>query len=399
MDADLPTRAKRVHITTLSYRSFFFLLLLVVSIVFFLVVTEPAKEAPVREIAPVQVEATAVRREDLHPRLLMTGYLQPARKAKLHFELSGQVIERRVEAGQAVRAGALLMRLAEGDFLDKAREAEARLEQEKAAIERDRQLLKYVIANRELQEAEVARMEKLGEASLASQSKYGETVQNLLRLQVEEENLRYSVEVAEARLQLREAALRQARRNVGRTRLKAPFDGVVNAVHVEKGDYVTPSQVVAEVVQIDDMDLYVEVDGGAAAALDSGRLVTVETAAGPREGRVIAIQRDPDPETFTFGVRIRVDGAGLVSGSLARAEIGLPALRDVLTVPVAAIARGEESAVFIVRDGVVARVPVKPGRRVEGRQVVNGALRAGDQVVSRDVALLQDGLRVIVRQP
>ncbi len=388
-----------MHITTLSYRSFFFLLLLVVSIVFFLVVTEPDKEAPVQESAPLQVEVTAVRKEDLQPRLQLTGYLQPARKAKLHFELSGQVTERRVEAGQAVKAGTVLLRLAEGDFLDKVREAQARLAQEKAAIERDRQLLKYVITNRELQEAEVARMEKLGQASLASQSKYGETVQNLLRLQVEEENLRYSVEVAEARLALRKSALSQAQRNVGRTRLTAPFDGVVNSVHVEKGDYVTPSQIAVEMIQVDDMDLYVEVDGRAAAALVSGQKVTVEVADGVREGRIIALQRDPDPATFTFGVRIRMDGAGLLSGSLARAIIELPALRDVLTVPVAAIAReGDEAAVFVVRDGIVARVPVTPGRRVEGRQVVSGALQEGVWVVSRDVALLENGLRVTARQ-
>lgn len=352
-----------------------------------------------QESAPLQVEVTAVRKEDLQPRLLLTGYLQPARKAKLHFELSGQVTERRVEAGQVVKAGTVLLRLAEGDFLDKVREAQARLAQEKAAIERDRQLLKYVITNRELQEAEVARMEKLGQASLASQSKYGETMQNLLRLQVEEENLRYSVEVAEARLALRKSALSQAQRNVGRTRLTAPFDGVVNSVHVEKGDYVTPSQIAVEMVQVDDMDLYVEVDGRAAAALVSGQKVVVEVEDGVREGRIIALQRDPDPATFTFGVRIRMDGAGLLSGSLARAIIELPALRDVLTVPVAAIARGgDEVAVFGVRDGVVARIPVTLGRRVEGRQVVSGALQAGMWVVSRDVALLKNGLRVVARQ-
>ncbi len=394
-----PNPGKRVHINTLSYKSFLFLLLVVVFIVIFLVVTEPVKEAPTREIPPLQVDVTRLHKEDLLPRLELTGYLQPARKAKLHFELSGQITGRLVEAGQSVREETVLLRLAEGDFLDKVKEAEARLAQEKAAIERDRQLLSYVITNRELQEAEVARMEKLGQASLASQSKYGETLQNLLRLQVEEENLRYSVGIAAARLQLRESALRQARRNVARTRLTAPFDGVVNAVNAEKGDYVTPGQTVVEIVQVDSMDLYVEVSGRVAATLRNGQKVLVEADGKSREGRIIALQRAPDPSTFTFGVRIRVAGAGLLSGSLARALVMQPPLRDVLTVPVSAIAReGDAAAVFVVRDGVVSRVPVILGRRVEGRQVVSGALEEGALVVSRDVALLENGLRVIARQ-
>lgn len=388
-----------MHINTLSYKSFLFLLLLVVSIVFFLVVTEPVKEAPVQEIPPLQVDVARIHKEDLLPRLELTGYLQPARKAKLHFELSGQITARLVEAGEPVERGAVLLRMAEGDFLDKVKEAQARLTQEQAAIGRDRQLLKYVITNRELQEAEVARMEKLGQASLASQSKYGETLQNLLRLQVEEENLRYSVEIAAARLQLRESALRQAQRNVARTRLTAPFNGVVNLINAEKGDYVTPGQAILEIVQVDDMDLYVEVDGGAAATLHRGQPVTVETGGGSRQGRIIALQRDPDPATFTFGVRIRMAGAGLLPGSLARAVIQQPPLRDVLTAPVTAIARDKETAaVFVVRDGMVARVPVTLGRRVGERRVVSGALEEGALVVSRDVALLEDGLRVIAGQ-
>jgi len=282
-----------------------------------------------------------------------------------------------------------------GDYLDIVKEAQARFSQEKAAIKRDKQLLNYVIANRKLQEEEVARMKELGQKSLASQSKYGETIQNLLRLQVEEEKLNFSVETGSARLQLRQAALQ----DIERTRLIAPFAGVVNAVYVQKGDYVTPAQTALEIVQVSDMDLYLEVGSVAATVLHRGQGVEVESMGEQRQGKIIAIQRDPDPETFTYSIRIRISGEGLLSGNLARAIIPLAEIQGAITVPVSAISRKEKIAsVFVVRDSVVIRKRVTLGRRLGNQQVVTDGLKEGLVIVVKDVAMLNDGLRVMTQQ-
>lgn len=388
-----------MHINTLSYKYFIVLILVVVSLVFFLILTKPIKQAPVLEIPPLQVEIAELEKQDLYPELELTGYLQPARKVKLHFELSGQLTDRLVEAGRRVEPEELLLQMEAGDYLDIVKEAQARFSQEKAAIKRDKQLLNYVITNRKLQEEEVARMKELGQKSLASQSKYGETIQNLLRLQVEEEKLNFSVETGSARLQLRQAALQQAQRDIERTRLVAPFAGVVNAVYVQKGDYVTPAQTALEIVQVSDMDLYLEVGSVAATVLHRGQGVEVESMGEQRQGKIIAIQLDPDPETFTYSIRIRISGEGLLSGNLARAIIPLAEIQGAITVPVSAISRKEKIAsVFVVRDSVVIRKRVTLGRRLGNQQVVTDGLKEGLVIVVKDVAMLNDGLRVMTQQ-
>jgi len=214
------------------------LLLVVVSIAFLLILNKPIKQLPLQRIPPLRVAVSTAQTTDVRPRVSVTGYLRPARKASLHFELAGQLQLRYVEAGKRVAKGELLLQLEDGDYVDAVAEARVRLQQERIAIDRDRRLLSYLQDNRKLQQQEVARLQRLGKKSLASQSKYGETRQRLLQLQADEEKLQYSIKTAAERRQLRQVALRRAQRQLKRTRLLAPFDGVINAVAVQVGDYV-----------------------------------------------------------------------------------------------------------------------------------------------------------------
>ena len=114
-----------MHINTLSYKYIIALTLVVVSLVFFLVLTKPIKQVPVQEIPPLRVEIAVLQKHDLYPELELTGYLQPARKVKLHFELSGQITDRLVEAGRRVEPEELLLQMEAGDYLDIVKEAAA----------------------------------------------------------------------------------------------------------------------------------------------------------------------------------------------------------------------------------------------------------------------------------
>ena len=58
----------------------------------------------------------------------MTGKLEPARKARLHFQVSGQINKRFVEAGQKVEVNMKILSIDAGDFLDVVEESKALLE-------------------------------------------------------------------------------------------------------------------------------------------------------------------------------------------------------------------------------------------------------------------------------
>jgi RND family efflux transporter MFP subunit len=373
------------------------LLLALAGLIILLLLTRPQPATVLQTQTILPVRTTTVTTHELDPVETVSGTLEPMRKAQLHFELNGQVRERHVEPGQAVAAGAALLALDAGDYQDALDSAESRLELEVRSIARDRELLELAQRNRMLQEGEVRRLEQLGKDSLVSRSLLDEARGKLLGLESEVARLRTSVATADTRLALLRAERNRAARDLVRTRLDAPFAGIVNAVSAQVGDYVTSSAAVVELVDVSALDLYVEVRGELARALSQGQQVGVTVDGRQHAGRIVGLQIDPDPVTFTHALRVRLTGEGLRPGMVAQAELPLGRLAGVLAVPVTAVLQDEgRSYVFRVREGALQRVAVGTGRRVGDLRVVQDGLQAGDVIVTRDVAALSDGQQVQV---
>lgn len=369
-----------------------YLLLGLLAIAVLLVVTAPEQKAELREAVPTRVKAMTVGLHDLLPVETVSGRLDPARKASLHFELAGQVDTRAVEPGTAVAAGALLLALAAGDYRDALAEAEAQLDQERRNIQRDRELLKLARQNYALQKNDLERLEKLGAESLVSKSHLDEVRIQLIRLESEVAQLKASTASADARLALKAAARNRAARNLERTRLQAPFAGTVNRVDAQVGDYVTPSQQVVDLVDAAMLDMYVEVRGDVIESLAQGQAVEVEVNGRTLPGEVFSIQLDPDPVTFTHALRVRLAGNGVRPGQVVQVHLPLQALHQVAAVPATAVLYEEgQTFVFRLRGDTLERVEVVLGQRVGEWQEIRRGIDAGDLVVARDVAALSDG--------
>lgn len=361
-------------------------------IIVLLLWTRPDKTSQPEPVAAVLVRALTVNVVDLQPEAEVTGRLQPANRALLRFEVSGQLAGRHVEPGQRVEKNALLLSLQKGDARDALAEAQARLDMEQAASRRDRQMLEISIKDKELQSNEVDRLVRLGASSLVSTSLLDQARQRLLQLQSAEAQLQYSVETATARLSSYQAALARAQRNLDRTELRAPFAGTVNTVELEAGDYVTPAAMAVELVDLTQMDFYTEVSGSTAAALRLQQPVTIRVAGREIEGRVIALRSDPDPSTFTHALRVRLPGEGLLPGGLASTRLPLTRLSSVLAVPVASVVQEEgRSYVFVIHDGRLERREVMSGVRYLEQLVITRGLEAGETIVAADVATLSHG--------
>ncbi len=362
---------------------------------FYLIETKPEPKAQLIESKPVIVAVATVQRRDIRPTRVVSGRLQAATKLELRFEVNGRVKSRLVEPGQQVEAGALLLALEDGDYHDMVVEAQAQLDQEQGAIARDRRLLAIAERSAQLQAEEVKRLERLSRSSLAAQSLLDNAHRQFLQLSAEQESLSFSVNSAASRLALRQSALRRAKRNLERTRLVAPFDCIVNSVEADVGDFVGSAQVVMEVLAQGRLDLAIEVDGDTARVLALEQTVPVTINNQTKEGRIVALQSDPDSETFTHAVRIRLTDAHMLPGTLASTELALAAEEDVLVVPVTAILH-EAGAAYIFRlvGDRLQRVPVVTGTRHGDVQVISGEIDHGDVIVSRDVAALSDGQRI-----
>ncbi|MCK5382452.1 MAG: efflux RND transporter periplasmic adaptor subunit [Gammaproteobacteria bacterium] len=372
-------------------------LLALAGVVLLLLLTAPDKDPELQQVAVPGVRVAVVGLHDLVPSETVSGRLDPARRAKMHFELSGQIDARPVEPGQQVEQGELLLALASGDYEDTLAEAEARLAQESRDIERDRELFTLSRRNYVLQKNDLDRLKKLGADSLVSQSLLDETRIKLLQLEADVAQLKSSVASAESRLALKQAERNRAARNLARTQLLAPFAGSVNTVEAQVGDYVTPSQVIAELIDTSSLDLYVEVRGNVAQSLQQGDAVEVVVDEVTLSGKVVALQIDPDPATFTHALRVRVAGTAVRPGQVARVKLPLRVLSRVTAVPTTAVLYDEgQTFVFRLDSDRLAMVAVTLGERVGDLQVVHRGIDASDRIVTHNVSALSDGQQVRV---
>ena len=266
--------------------------------------TKPGTYAELQSVSPSMVKIDQVRQIDIQPIAKVTGKLEPARKASLHFQVSGQINERFVEAGQNVTAKTQMLSVNSGDFVDAVEESKALLEIKRSTIKRDLRLLELIKQERELQEEEVKRLKQLDQNSLTSKSNYDQALQSLYRQQAEETRLNHSVKLSRSELKVEQARLNKARRNKERTKLDSPFDGVINSVHVEVGDYVSPGQTALEIIQLDELDLNLEISGTTASKLQLGQKIGIQTEKDNREGEVIALALDPNSETNTHTLKV-----------------------------------------------------------------------------------------------
>ncbi|MES9993255.1 MAG: efflux RND transporter periplasmic adaptor subunit [Candidatus Thiodiazotropha sp.] len=373
------------------------ILLTTIVVVASLFLTRPQADVEMRQPGVTRVEVTQVVRRDLLPSVKFTGVLRPRQVASMRFEVAGELSGREVEPGESVSKGDLLLRLENEDYLDAVSENESQLAETRATLERDGALLKLAQENRQLAEREYQRLEKLGKGSLASVSTRESARQQLLNLKSEEARLVFSQQSGKARLTRQEAALNRARRNLQRTRLTAPFKGRVNRVMVEVGDYVQGSNPVLELIDDAALELDVAVSGDVAAALILGQQLSVDVEGQRVNGELVALQIDPDPQTHTHPLRIRIPGEGMLPGQLGRVDLPLRPRRNVLVVPASAVLREEgKNYVFLVRENRLQRREVVPGIRHGDWLLLRQGVEEGDMLVARDVEVLSQDTEVEV---
>jgi RND family efflux transporter MFP subunit len=396
-DSSMISTRRVFQVASVRRRFLLTLLILVLTIVavFGLVKTRPRPQAEFSAVVLSRVEVIEAVQRALQPQLQLTGMLQPWQLARLGFEVKGELLERRVEPGQRVRQGELLLRLDDADYRDALTEARAQLRETRAGIERDQRLLKLAQQQRQLAEREFKRLERLGQDSLASGSTRDSARQQLLKLESDAVRLSFGIDSGTARLAKQQAAAARAERNLQRSQLLAPFDGRVNRVEVEVGDYLQPASLVVELIRDDYLELSLEVSTDIAAVLRLGQSLAVELPDGPRQAELVALQPVPDARTHTHPIRLKLPGAGLLPGMLGRVALPLRSYSDAILVPVSALLREAGQAwLFVVNEGRLERRAVEVGIVDQGWQLIEAGLQPGELVVARDVEVLSDGLAV-----
>ena len=232
---------------------------------------------------PTRVRAQRVRAVEKIRYASIRGKTQNKRTVTTRAEIVGRVVERRVERGDAVRADTVLCELS--------------VEDRQSALVEARQVV--------------------NQASI--------DYQGALELQAKGFNSDSAIAAAKARLASAAAQLKRNELAVEKIPIRAPFDGLVEDVHVEIGDYVNPGQSCATLVDLNPMLMVGRVSEKAVLSLRLGELAIGQLADGRTvEGPVTFIGQQSDPQTRTYAIEIQLDNSDRSLRSGITAEIKIP---------------------------------------------------------------------------
>lgn len=302
--------------------------------------------------------------------------VQARRQVPLAFQVGGRVLERRVDAGQVVERGQVLLRLDPRDLQQRLQAAEA----ERAAASRAL----------ELQQRDLQRLRTLQESGAVS----------LQALELAERATRE----AEARLRSARAAHQEAGNALGYATLRADEPGVLVELQAEPGQVVAPGAPVAELAVAGAREVEVFLPAGDRAPPRGELLLAGERL--PLILREVAGAAEASSRSWRARYRIDAPAAHAALPALgsvvevllqpAPLTAGSPApLMRALRVPLAALdERGQGAQVWQVLEGRATPLAVE----VLGLEAEHARIRAplaiGARVIALGTHLLTPGMAV-----
>lgn len=334
-----------------------------------------SEPAPDQGVAPVTVRAAEVTGGQTEGvSLRFSGIVRAAQRATLTFQVSGTLRERAVELGQTVKTGDLLARVY-NPALEPARDS--------AAARLDELRTQYQQAQREWE-----RSRQLHERGVVSE-------QALEQLASKRDSLKASMATADA-------SLAEATRLLQESELRAPFDGRVEALLVERDEFVASGQPVMRLSSPKGREVEVRVPAYMLNHVSLGQLLPVwsvqDRNRAPATGSIVEIAQAGGVRGELHPVLVSLPANTLEPGEPV--EVGItPSETVATTVPLLSVMKSNGGAsVFRITDGIAHRVPVTVQRIIGERVVVDATdLTAGDQVVFAGMTRLSDGDAVEVR--
>ncbi len=307
---------------------------------------------------PTPVETAKATTQTVEDKFNAVGTIEADEAVSVVSQIDGAITSLPFEEGSSVKRGQLIAQLDDSQLAAEAARAEAVQEQSKASYDR----IKAIV-----------------DQNAGSQQDLDDALATL--------------KVAEANLAL-------AKANLAKTKIVAPFDGLIGVRHVSVGTYLKSGQAITEMANIDNIRVLFPSPESFLSRLVRGAEVTVSTTAFPDKvkGKISAVEPVIDPGTRNAMVVARVSNPDrkFRPGMSADVEVVLSERPNALTVPSEAVfAAGNQSFVFKVKpDSTVARVGIELGTRMSDAVEVVSGLDPGDMIVTAGHQKLYDGARV-----
>jgi RND family efflux transporter MFP subunit len=356
------------------------------------------------------VEVVTAQRPEIGGRsaiLNASGYVTPRRRATIAAKITGRVTGVFFDEGTHVHAGQLLATLDDSDTRRALDSAKADRDSSQAAIADFQVQLR-------LAEIQLQRAEALRKAGVQSQ-------EQLDTSSAAADSLRAKIGLAKQQVQSSEMRIREAQQAVDNCVINAPYDGIVVSKDAQVGEMVSPISAgggftrtgIATIVDMNSNEIEVDVNESYIARVKDRQKVTAILDAYPNweiPSHVRTVIPTADRQKATVKVRISFDKLD----PRILPDMGIkvtflsdePVKRVDATAPVVAAMLpnealhddGGKKIVFLVKNEKLERRAVSVGS-IQGTQTeILSGIVAGDAVVVKGPANMQDGQAVQIKK-
>lgn len=303
---------------------------------------------------------------------VITGSVQPERRADLRAEVSGIVMQVLKDNGEAVNRGDVLVRLDDTSYRDQLASAEQASRAAQQSLDQSQRQLE--------------RLKTLRASGMTS-------MQALEDSEIRRNNAQSELVAAKARLVA-------ANLQMQRTLVRAPFAGIVSERKVSAGDTAQIGKELVKVIDPTSLRFQGLISSDMVTTVKVGQSVSFKIN-GYEQQFVGKVRRvDPAANAVTRQVEVLVDFVGndqpRVSGLYAEGRIEVASTQSLTMISAAIVREGDKTLVWAIKDGLLKKLPVVLGERDirRGDYAIISGLVSGDQVIRQPISTFQDGMKV-----
>lgn len=380
---------------------------------------------------PKEVNTETVENRDITESVTASGKIYAEEEVKISSDVSGEIVQLNVKAGQYVQKGALLAKIqpetyqaivdqAEAQYnnamanlknmqanysnaLAKEKQVAAQYDNAELAYKRAKELhAKKSISTSELEQAEMTYRTSKAEVEATQESLKG---------------AKYSIEGAQASIKGAQASIRDAKSNLVKTSIFAPMSGIISLLNVEQGEKVVGTLQMSgtEIMRISNfsnMEVRVDVSENEIIKVKIGDTASVEVDAyiGRKfQGIVTQVSNTSKgsansslstEQSSNFVVRVRIlessyadiaaDGKRpFLPGMSATVDIFTKKEKQVVCVPIQSVVTREDSlsketieVVFLEKEGKAIQTAVKTGIQDDSYIHIQEGVNKGDKIIT-----------------
>ena len=306
---------------------------------------------------PIMAEGFEVQPQVESENVEVPGSLLPVEETQIRPEVTGRIVTLNIQEGAIVTRGSLLVKLFDQDLQAQLKKLQVQLDISTRTADRQKDLLAI---------------------NGISQQDY-----DLSALAVD--NLKADIEATKI--------------SISKTEIRAPYDGKLGLRNVSLGAYVSPSDILTSIRQVNQLKLEFSVPEKYAKEIGAGYIVKFRVDGGEKDhnARVLATEGNVDQVTRTLKIKsvVTENHRELVPGVFAKVDLQLGNITNAMMVPTqAVIPQARRKQIILFRKDSAQFLTVETGIRDSTYvQIVKG-LKPGDTVVTSGLMAIRPKAKI-----